>query len=1170
MRREDQTIAALVDGLLEDQRRRWRAGERVGAESYFAQHPELLAEAQDALQLLYNEMILREEIGDAAHLDEYLRRFPQFAEQLPRLLEVHQALESGRLFDSTALEASLHLATPMNGFRRAFDIDSRRSAAMASGWPRVAGYEILGELGRGGMGIVYKARQAGLNRIVALKMIVVGCHADAALLARFRGEAEVLARLEHPNIVKIHEIGEQEGRPYISLEFVDGGSLAQRLDAVPQPPRPAARFLEKLARAAHAAHQQGIIHRDLKPANILLQKDGDSPLAHLNLQTAIPKITDFGLAKNLHVDAGQTGSGAILGTPSYMAPEQADGRGQEIGPAADVYALGSILYELLSGVPPHKGGTQLATMRLLLSEEPVSLSRLHLPTDLVTICCKCLRKDPRRRYATALDLADDLERFLGDRPIQARRVGRLEQAWLWARRNPLPAGLTTAVVLLLLLVAVVSTVSSVWLRQALAESENHRLDVEQAHANAKAKLWIAYLDEAKALRSSRKPGQRVAGLEAIRAALRLPVPADRSRAELRTEAIACLLLPDIELAREWDGWPAGATGFAIDEAFARYARGNKDGSVSVRQVADDKELYRLPSIGVLDSWSLSFAPDGQFLHHRSDRPGRPRSRIWKLDGPNAEVVLDDDAWLVFRPDGRQFAAARRDGSIRLFETATGTELRRFQTDLPIRNLAWNPKFPKMALVSSLDTRILDLESGAISAPMPPAGHHLAWHPNGRILARVDGLQIQLWDTATGCLHMPPFVGHKSEGIQLKFDPAGDQLLSTDWSGIWRLWDVRTGNQLLTIPMNSQDIFFSRDHKLVAVQLLAPKIRLFRVYPGTEVRSLAHYVGAQPSRFRAVSAVKADGRLLAVDVTEGVALIDIARAEELAVLPIPVNYPLRFAAAGNALWTSGNRGLLRWPFEVDAVTGAITVGPSETLGAHAGGENWGASADGQVIAITIPQGALLWQRAADRLIPLGPQEDVRSCAVSPDGRWVATGSHDARQGAGAKIWDAATGKPIADLPVGPFCSVGFSPDGRRLVTTGGGPRLWTVGTWQEAAKLGPSAFGHGFTFSTDSKLLAVGGEPGVVRLLMTDTGQEIARLTVAEQTRLWPQCFTPDDTQLVAIGMESSALHLFDLRAIRRQLAELGLDWDQPAYPAATPADLAPLQIQIVPSKKTKK
>ncbi len=295
----------------------------------------------------------------------------------------------------------------------------------------IGGYQILGELGRGGMGVVYKAIDSKLKRLVALKMLWTGPEASTDELVRFRGEAEVVAQLQHPNIVQIYDIGQQHGRPYLALEFVDGGSLDKQILGQPQPPRDAARKVETLARAIHVLHQQGIVHRDLKPANVLVTSTGTL------------KITDFGLAKRLDSSVGFSRTGDVLGTPSYMAPEQATGQLREIGPATDVYALGVILYELLTGRPPFRGVNVLETLEQVRLAEPAPLSRLvpRLHRDLATVCVKCLQKVPGKRYPTAEALADDLHRWLNGHPIQARPIGRVERFWRAIRRRPIHAAL---------------------------------------------------------------------------------------------------------------------------------------------------------------------------------------------------------------------------------------------------------------------------------------------------------------------------------------------------------------------------------------------------------------------------------------------------------------------------------------------------------------------------------------------------------------------------------------------------------------------------------------------------------------------------------------------------------------------------------------------------------
>jgi serine/threonine protein kinase len=308
------------------------------------------------------------------------------------------------------------------------------------------GYENLGELGRGGMGVVFKARHLALKRTVALKMMLAGGHASAHDLARFRVEAEAVARLIHPNIVQIFEVGEADGHPYCALELVEGGSLAQKLGGRPQPAKEAAKLVETLARAMQFAHSRNVIHRDLKPSNVLLTPEGEL------------KVTDFGLARQLDTDSGETQAGSIMGTPSYMAPEQASGQSHEAGPAADIYAIGAILYECLTGRPPFKADTVIETLDQVRSWEPLAPSRWHagVPLDLDTICLKCLRKEPERRYASAAELADELVRYQVGEPILARPMGRVERAVRLLRRNPIVTGAALSVMVALATGATVS------------------------------------------------------------------------------------------------------------------------------------------------------------------------------------------------------------------------------------------------------------------------------------------------------------------------------------------------------------------------------------------------------------------------------------------------------------------------------------------------------------------------------------------------------------------------------------------------------------------------------------------------------------------------------------------------------------------------------------------
>jgi serine/threonine-protein kinase len=445
-------MSQLVDDLLADQRRTWQQGKAKLVEQYLIDYPLLSADEEGTVDLIYQEFILRSELGPAPSLAEYVQRFPQYGTQLQAqlaLLRVVQEIadqKTKQLDPAASASAPLSSCLVPESASAAPSLDGDQSAtpnAAAADWPHLKGYDIRGELGRGAMGVVYKARQRSLRRLVALKMLHPDREDYAQGRARFRSEAEKLARLQHPNIVQIFEIGEQNGRPYFAMELVEGSSLAQKLAGARLPDGQAAQLVETLARAMHYAHQRGIIHRDLKPSNVLLRGDAETPIEQCAL-----KIADFGLAKQLDA-AGQTHSGMIVGTPSYMAPEQADTRPQAASPAVDVYALGAILYELLTGRPPFQAATPLQVLEQVRSEEPAPPSRCNarVARDLETICLKCLHKEPSRRYGSAEALAEDLGRFQRGEPIRARAVGRVERGLRWCRRRPVPAGLLAALVL---------------------------------------------------------------------------------------------------------------------------------------------------------------------------------------------------------------------------------------------------------------------------------------------------------------------------------------------------------------------------------------------------------------------------------------------------------------------------------------------------------------------------------------------------------------------------------------------------------------------------------------------------------------------------------------------------------------------------------------------------
>jgi serine/threonine protein kinase len=430
-----------------------------------------------------------------------------------------------------------------------------------AGLPVVAGYEILGPLGRGGTGLVYQARQLKAGQVVALKMIRGGAHAEPRDLARFRTEAEAVARLQHPNIVPVYEVGEQDGWAYLALEFVPGGSLARHLAGRPQPPGPSARLLETLARAVAYAHERGVIHRDLKPANVLLQQEATTDYTdHTDQDKAVPaspsypcdpcnpwfssspKITDFGLAKRLDPEEApaprdRTQTGEILGTPSYMAPEQTWGRPAEVGPAADVYALGAILYECLTGRPPFQAATPLDTLLQVRGEELVPPRRLvpSLPRDLDTVCRKCLHKEPRRRYPSAAALADDLHRFQAGQRVQARPPGIWERGARWARRRPAVAALLGVSAAALLSLAALGAWHHAELRRYAAEVSAQRQTADEMRGLAEAKLAEVGRQKAEAEKQWRRAEanhrRALAGVERVLTWVGDEGPADDPRLE---------------------------------------------------------------------------------------------------------------------------------------------------------------------------------------------------------------------------------------------------------------------------------------------------------------------------------------------------------------------------------------------------------------------------------------------------------------------------------------------------------------------------------------------------------------------------------------------------------------------------------------------------------------
>jgi eukaryotic-like serine/threonine-protein kinase len=971
------------------------------------------------------------------------------------------------------------------------------------------GYEILGELGRGGMGVVYKALQLKLGRLVALKMSRAG-EMNAEDMARFRAEAESVARLHHPNIVQIYEVGECQGRPFFSFEFVDGGSLADLLRGTPQPPRSGADIVATLARAIHVAHQHGIIHRDLKPANVLLAKSRDSRRGPLDdtlpsppaaMPQSVPKIADFGIAKRLDKHSLHTATGAVLGTPNYMAPEQAWGsdKRRPVGPAADVYALGAILYEMLTGRPPFLGETPLDTLQQVVTQEPVAPTRLQpkIPKDLETICLKCLQKEPARRYASADALAEDLHRFQEDRPIQAKPAGAWTRLLRWRRRNPAVAALLVIALVLLLTGTAVSTYFAVQATIAAGEAFAYARQAEQnedtANKNAREAVYnadIARQNAHRAEANAKLAQQNLLERDRLYYGSKM---AFANRAVLEKDVGRVLELLDSLIPVKADSEDL--------RGFEWHYLHRRCGGKPVTLNAHDNAIL-----------ALTFSPDGSTVATANSSENNQNAavpveiRLWEAQsGRRLDLIKGATKsvnCVAFRPDGKRLACASDDGTITVWDLAMPkgpVATCRGHTGA-VTSVHFSPD-GKLLVSSSLDksVRFWNAETGAATDILPKLPDAVEWaalHPSGDMIAAAcrDGTII-VWEMARG-RELSRFKGHAGAVLHVAWHPKGKLLASASMDGTVRLWDVLT-NELAAPPLRHHQacvnqVAFSPDGNYLASVSDDKTLRLFSTGSQTLLKTYSEH--AAPVRCLAFGA---EGTVLASAASDGTLIL-----RPFSIKPAARTFNGHSARVDDVAWNATGTML--------ASSRGVKTDQDEPA---AGSE------------------IILWNVVTTRpqFTLTGHAQRVYHVAFQPRGKLLATTSQDGT----VRLWDADTGEELKELSrhKQPYYGLAWSPDGKHLATTCDfveeGKALTRVTLWdaisgnQVLTFTNPQYWMESLVWSPNGQWLAGGSsESNTVWLWEARTGALVYEFQ-GHQAPIYGLAFSPDSRLLASASADSS-------------------------------------------------